>query len=101
MELLATIFSNLIIAVSGVLVLYAILYGIRILVANRNYEKIIEAIYRYHMHILSQLNLDWEDIDVLYEDMRNWYDYFHDMKSWSCKSILPPEKYILISPFIK
>lgn len=81
-------------------ILYGILTLIKWFVTRRNYSIAFHAIFYYHMHVLNDLHLGWDDVDVMYSDMRDWNDVLSDWRSWSYKDFLPPEKYIIVSPFI-
>lgn len=94
------ILYSIAIAIAATLILYGILTLIKWFVTRRNSNIVVHAIFNYHMHVLNDSQLGWDNVNVMYSDMRDWNDVLSDWRSWSYKDFLPPEKYIIVSPFI-
>lgn len=85
----------------AVIVLFIFLMPVILLVKNevtyRNVIIIARAIHDYH----SRQIIEYAPIFVYYDDMISYPKVLFRICDWGYKNILPPDKYVLIAPYIK
>lgn len=80
----------------AVILIMAVIFGVKNWVTLMNHDKINNAIHLYVMQCLYKT----KEPLVSYEDMESYESTLFRLWDWGYKRILPPEKYEIIKPFI-
>ena len=80
----------------AVILILAVIIGVKNLVTLMNHDRINNAIHLYEMQCLYKT----KEPLVSYEDMESYESTLFRLWDWGYKRILPPEKFEIIKPFI-
>lgn len=82
------------------IVLFSMLFMIRLYVVNQRHTDIINAIYMYQIHQIKLYGkILYKDVD--YSDMESFDKTLFRIRDWGYENILPEDKLNIIRPFIK
>lgn len=82
------------------IVIWGIILIIKSIIDCRNRGIIIDAICKYHIHLIKEGHYDRGAYLVKYEDMESFNATNNRFWDWGYTRILPPEKFELIKPYI-
>lgn len=74
-----------------------VFYQLKTLNTKKQREKIHKAIFKYQMRYVA----NDETVTVFFDEMEEHEKTLYRFWDWSCKRILPPEKFKIIEPFIE
>ena len=70
---------------------------VRVRVAYRNQMRVCDAIYMYNLRCIRRGVVS----EVYFDDMEDYSETVYRLFDFGCERILPPEKYLIIKPFLE
>ena len=83
--------------VSGVMVITSLFGFLKVKNTVKQRKRIHKAIFKYQMRYVA----NEATVTVFFDDMEEYEKTLYRFWDWSCKRILPPEKFKIIEPFIE
>ena len=82
---------------AGALAIASVLYRLKIKNTKKQRDKIHKAIFKYQMRYVA----NEATVTVFFDEMETYEETLFRFWDWSCKRILPPDKFKIIQPFIE